>query len=471
MQTNAESPASATAVEDRVPLRQKFAYSSGLVADHYAQFGVAWLALPVYNILLGISPQLVTIALSLARLWDAITDPVVGSISDNLKSKYGRRKPLIFAGAILTGIAFPLVWMVPESWSETATFVYLCVAFLVFFTCYSLFSVPYESLGMELTPDYQERTRVYSIRFYVSAFADLGLPFLFYMGSLAIFASHLAGVRLVSVGVGLLIAATGIWCAMECVERYQTIAEKQDKEKIFHAIKSLVKNRPLVIIVSSISIYLFADTSMRALEPYVHIYYIYGGDVQTGALLDAANRTIPVAFALLGAFVVHVLSDRFDKHIMLLACVATIFLSHLAIYFTYQPGHPLLTLVTKPFYAFATAGFWVLVISMRADVCDWDEYNFGLRREGMIAAVNNWLVKVAITLAVAASGYILEFVSGFDVEQGAQSIETLERIKLTYIAVPCAATLIVFLILLRYSLSRDRLAAIRSQLEQRREAV
>ena len=202
----------ATADEDRVPLKQKFAYSSGLIADHYAQFGVAWLALPVYNILLGISPQLVTTALALARLWDAITDPVVGSISDNLKSRFGRRKPLIFVGAILTGIAFPLVWMVPEAWGETATFVYLCVAFLIFYTCYSLFSVPYESLGMELTPDYQERTRVYSIRFYISAFADLGLPFLFWMGSLAIFTSHLAGVRLVSVGVGILIAATGIWC-------------------------------------------------------------------------------------------------------------------------------------------------------------------------------------------------------------------------------------------------------------------
>ena len=127
--------------------------------------------------------------------------------------------------------------------------------------------------------------------------------------------------------------------------------------------------------------------------------------------------------------------------------------------------------MTKPFYAFATAGFWVLVISMRADVCDWDEYAFGRRREGMIAAVNNWLVKVAITLAVAASGDILEFGSGFDVEQGAQSIETLERIKLTYVAFPCIATPIVFLILLRYSLSRKKLAEIRQELETRREAV
>ena len=471
MSSDDEPQQTATAPEDRVPLKQKFAYSSGLIADHYAQFGVAWLALPVYNILLGLSPGLVTTALAIARLWDAITDPVVGSFSDNLKSKFGRRKPLIFVGSILTGIAFPLVWMVPEAWGETATFVYLIVAFLIFYTCYSLFSVPYESLGMELTPDYQERTKVYSIRFYISAFADLGLPFLFWMGSLAIFASHLTGVRLVSVGVGILIAATGIWCAMACTERYQKVAKKQEKEGIFHALKSLVKNRPLLIIVSSISIYIFADTSMRALEPYVHIYYIYGGDVKTGALLDAANRTIPVLFLLLGAFVVHVLSNRFDKHHMLLACVAIIFFSHLAIYFTYQPGHPYLTLVTKPFYAFATAGFWVLVISMRADVCDWDEYKFGRRREGMIAAVNNWLVKVAITLAVAASGVILQFVSGFDVEQGAQSIETLERIKFTYVAVPCIATLIVFVILLRYSLSRKRLAEIRQELETRREAV
>ncbi|MBK1880154.1 MFS transporter [Pelagicoccus mobilis] len=457
--------------KDRVPFKQKLAYAFGLSADHYAQFGISNLALPFFNILLGISPSVVTTALAISRAWDAITDPIVGSISDNLKNPKGRRKPLLFWGAILTGCFFPVVWLVPEGWGEDAVFIYLIIAFPLFYTFYSLMSVPYESLGMELTPNYRERTSVYTIRNYMNTIATLAIPFLFFFGNLSVFSDPVTGVRVVSLAVGAIIIVAGVTCARVCEERYHSVAAKQRQENLFKTARSLFKNKPLVIVVSSIAIVLFGLTSVQALDPYVHIYYIYGGDKAAGAFLDGINRTVPLVFGLLGTFCVQKLSKKYDKHHLLLASVAILFVAKLGLYVTYFPGQILLTLATKPFFAFASSCFWILIISMRADVADWDELCFGRRREGVIAALNNWLVKVSITLAVACSGYLLEFMAGFDVAEGEQSVETLESIKTMYVALPCVALGLAFVILLKYPLSRKKMEEVRAELEQRREAV
>lgn len=166
--------------KDRVPLKQKLAYGFGLSADHYAQFGISRLALPFFNILLGVSPAVVSTALAISRGWDAITDPLVGSISDNSKNPKGRRKPFLFWGSILTGLFFPIVWLAPKSMDESAIFVYLMIVFPLFYTFYSLMSVPYESLGMELTPNYKERTSIFTTRNYINEVATLAIPFLLF---------------------------------------------------------------------------------------------------------------------------------------------------------------------------------------------------------------------------------------------------------------------------------------------------
>ena len=101
---------------DRVPLKQKISYSMGVVSDHYANVCLAWIFItPFFVDFLGLGASVVGLALAAARCWDAFTDPMVGRLSDACKSPYGRRKPFIFVGAILTGLLFPVIWMVPET--------------------------------------------------------------------------------------------------------------------------------------------------------------------------------------------------------------------------------------------------------------------------------------------------------------------------------------------------------------------
>ena len=101
-----------TAKGDKVPFWQKMAIGFG-EASSIGRQGIEHLALPIYNITLGVNPVLVGSVLAIVRFADAITDPLAGWISDNSVSRWGRRKPFMFAAAIICGLVFPLIWFVP----------------------------------------------------------------------------------------------------------------------------------------------------------------------------------------------------------------------------------------------------------------------------------------------------------------------------------------------------------------------
>src|SRR3954451_14203150 len=124
--TPAPSVTAATTAGDRVPFVQKLAIGMGEIAGMGRQ-SIDHLALPVYNIMLGVSPLLVTIVMSMVRFLDAITDPLAGSLSDYSRSRFGRRKPFLVCAAIACAIALPLVWWVPTGLSENGYFWYFFV--------------------------------------------------------------------------------------------------------------------------------------------------------------------------------------------------------------------------------------------------------------------------------------------------------------------------------------------------------
>ena len=115
---------------------------------------------PVFNMFLQVNPVLVSTALMLNRLIDAASDPFFGWLSDNTRSRWGRRRPYILIGSILAGIFLPMLFMVSPLWSEAALFWFMLVSSAFYITIVSSYNMPYQSLGNELTPDYTERTSV-----------------------------------------------------------------------------------------------------------------------------------------------------------------------------------------------------------------------------------------------------------------------------------------------------------------------
>ena len=103
------------------------------------------------------------------------------------------------------------------------------------------------------------------------------------------------------------------------------------------------------------------------------------------------------------AAVIGKLTDKVDKHRIMIASVITLIVAFVGIYLRLLPGRPWLALVMKPLVAIGECGFWVLILSMRADVCDWDEYENGSRNEGFVAAITNWCNKIAMKLQLLPS--------------------------------------------------------------------
>jgi len=147
----------ATAPEDRIPIVQKFAYSMGSMANDSQ---AAWIGQMVAILILGlgINPALVGLIGFVPRFFDGILDPIVGFSSDNARTRYGRRKPFIFFGAIFAGIIYMLMFQLYPENSQTFNGWYFLILQIIFFGAFTCFSIPWLALGYELTPDYHERT-------------------------------------------------------------------------------------------------------------------------------------------------------------------------------------------------------------------------------------------------------------------------------------------------------------------------
>ncbi len=517
----AEVKQKTTKAEDKVPLGEKIAYSMGVVSDHYANVCLMWIFItPFFVDFLGLGAFVVGLALTASRIWDAFTDPLVGRISDGVKGRYGRRKPFIFVGAILTGLMFPVVWVVPESWSTAAVTIYLFAVLMIFYSVYSVFSVPYEALGAELTPDYSERNWIFVVRSYVLEFFKLGIVWVFplaaWLGTREWVGGEINGVRAISWVIAAMIILAGIFPAIFNKERYKEIAVKEGAGSFKDVMRALARNKPLLIVIGVIATYLLAITATANLAYFVNVYYIYGGDVVKGATLGGIDGTLRLGFALAAAWLIGIIGNKVDKHKIMMASCAILFIAFVGMYFTTLPGRPWLALSMKPLVAIGECGFFILILSMRADVCDWDEYESGHRSEGLIAAITNWCNKVAMALALLVAGANLQYVVGFDSKlddhtkaaiavqaeaeyarlteeekarpEGGEPISfeayrdnlerkavmdqqepgTMQRLRILYSLPQAGALLLCLWMLSRYPLTKRKMADIRAALEARR---
>jgi glycoside/pentoside/hexuronide:cation symporter, GPH family len=140
--------------------KEKLSYGLGTFGDQLSTNGITNTVKPVYNIFLGINPGMVGAALMIGKIIDAFTDPLMGWISDNTRTRYGRRRPYILIGAVLCAVAFLLPWLVSTSWTNQTQFIFLIAATMVVALFSTVYTVPWTALGMELTPDYNERNSV-----------------------------------------------------------------------------------------------------------------------------------------------------------------------------------------------------------------------------------------------------------------------------------------------------------------------
>ena len=268
---------------------EKVAWGIGGMADTLMSNTLFSLAIPIYCIGLGVNPVLMGISLSLPRIWEAITDPLMGNISDNTRSRFGRRRPFIIIGSIAASILFAMIWMPPKGLGEYALCAYFTVASILFFSAYTVFTVPWTALGYELTSDYDERTKVMAYKGFLASLACAAiLPWPYKLSFLPIFGNNeIEGVKYVGIIYGLAMLILGIIPGIFCKE--QVAKQKQPQIKLMTAIKETSKNKPFLILCGIIVTIITGIYLVNPLSSYILIYYVYGGVKSDGATLLAIS--------------------------------------------------------------------------------------------------------------------------------------------------------------------------------------
>lgn len=473
-----------TSAADRIPFHQKLIYGLGAFVNNTLAAGIGNMII-VLNLGLGINPALVGLLSSLPRLTDAITDPLMGYISDNTRSRWGRRRPYIFVGAISVGIIFALLWQLPRGMSDAFYFTYFLIGSLIFFLAYTAYATPWVALGYELTPDYHERTRLMGVQNFIGNIAYMispyFLPFMYAIG--AYFGSDvMTGAAGLSVIIAIVVVALGVLPAIFLRERFKQPAASIDPDspartlggeikKFFKGFAVSLKFKPFMKLCIATFLVFNGFIMIAAFQSYVIIFYIFGGDQAEGANWVGHSGLVQAISGFAVIIFVTWLATKIGKRSAFYVSTGVSMIGYALKWFCYTPDNPWLLLIPAPLMAFGLAGLFTLMPSMVCDVVDADELNTHERREGMYGSIFWWVVKLGQAAAFAAGGILLNL-TGFDIDLGgAQTAEAIVRMRLLDAFVPCAASGIAIWAIASYSITEEKAHEVRMQLEARRGAA
>lgn len=463
----------------KVPIGQKAAFGAGNLVNNLLPG-----SLGVFSFFLltafGMDPFLAGLLGGLPRLFDAITDPVMGYITDNTKSRFGRRRPYIFIGAILSGSLFVILWQLNPENSQMYNFWYFLILSLAYITGNTIFSTPLIGLGYEMTPDYNERTRLMGFSQTIGQVAWMVVPwFWVIIANPNIFESQAIGVRRLSVIVGAICLLLGLLPAIFCKEINQENLTNRDDlnvKNLANNLKSLLKNMVLIfknmpfVRLCGATFLVFNGYQMVASFSYfIIVFYMFRGDYGAAGTWPAWFSTVS---ALCTAFliipIITQMSNKWGKrNAFIIATLISIF-GYALKWWGFNPENPWMIFMPVPFMVFGIGGLFTLMMSMTADVCDLDEYNNGMpRKEGTFGAIYWWMVKLGQGLALVLGGLVLKLV-GFDQNAAIQTTETLTRLRLADIFVPAFTAALAILVMWRYDLTEDKAKAIKDELIERR---
>ncbi len=429
-------------------------------------FALAVVGIPVYVYIpkfytdvIGVHVSAMGLILLFVRLFDAVTDPAIGLISDRIRTPFGRRRPFIAAGALLTGAAILLLFNPPHLGPDAATAWFMVWIFLLFLF-WTVIIVPYESLGPELTFDYDERTTLFGMR-------DGALI----AGNLVAAASPAAIKGLMNLPDGgqgerdtffylaliyvPLILASALWCVMTFKER--AVNGIAHRENIFKKLLSSLRNRPFRILLISYAISAVGNNLPATLILYYVEYVLHSSRADLFLVLYFMTGILFLPFWVAGA-------KRYEKKSAWLASMAINTGAFSGVFFL-GPGDELLYGILVFMSGIGFGATLAIPSAIQADVIDYDELISGQRREGLYIGLWSIAKKMAAAFGVGA-GLALLGASGY-VPRVKQSESVVLSLRILYALVPCLCNAVAIVIALAYPISGSVHREIRSAIYRR----
>ncbi len=401
----------------RVPWRTVIAYGAPATGAGYMYLLMSLYMMKFATDILLIAPAVMGIIYSASRIWDAVSDPLVGYLSDRTTTRMGRRRTWILASFVPIAATFYMVFAPPASLSSSGLIAWTAVAVIGFYSAMTLFFVPHLSLGAELSDDYHERSRMFGARHAAYIIGSiLSLVSLYFLIN-AEFAED-GDVRGLAQELGLLSVIVMSGLVIFAVLRLRERPEFQGRVQAspVQAFRDVWGNPHARLLLIVTFIEHVGSSAIAALTLYV-THYVVGAPTWAPFIIFAymlpSSASVPMWVPL---------SRRFGKIKVWMGGMILTGLSFGAMFllpFFDDVTTRLVWIIVCAFFAGLANGCGgTMGPSVQGDVIDYDEHLTGERKEGAYFAAWNFVQKGALGLMLLLTGFVLEF-SGFvpNVEQ------------------------------------------------------
>ncbi|MDA1209607.1 MAG: MFS transporter [Bacteroidetes bacterium] len=462
-----------------VSMGQKIAFGFGMLANQMfpAALGVFIIVL-VQD--LGFAALLWGIIQFVPRIFDAITDPIMGFISDNTKSKWGRRRQYVLIGAIIMGLAYVAMWQLYKDDGVVYNFIYFLSWSLVFYLGLTIFSVPYVAMGYEISEDFHERTEIMAVAQFIGQWAWVIAPWFWVI---------LYDPSWFPEGADQGVRDLSIWVAIPCTIfalipaiflKGKSTLDRDDflpisAPYVIRSIKGIFtsafeafKIKQFRQIAGATFLIFNSFNVIAAYTFLIIVHYLFNSDPASAGNWPAMHGSVG---ALVTTFLVIPIITRMSKVMgkkkaFIVSQLISI-IGYVLFWFLFVPGKPYLFLFALPFHSFGIGSLFTIMMSMTADVCDLDELQTGKRREGVLGAVYWWMVKLGFGIAALLGGFILSVV-GFDAENVTESAVT--GMRMFYTLLPIAGVIGAVLMMKSYDITEEKAQEIKAKLEERKKS-
>lgn len=467
-------PPSQSASAQPLNLSTKLAYGAGDFGNAITANILVFYQLIFFTNVAGLSPVVAGSIRTIAGIWDAVNDPIVGTLSDRTQSKWGRRYPWMIWGAVPLGVFFFLHWVVPQfsanpSRQEFGLFAFYVLMSVLFNTAYTAVNLPYSALTPELTQDYNERTKLTQYRFTFSitgsilslilaqiVFANVESPTQQYL----IIGAICAVVCIVPPYLCIL----GTRKRMAQVHQQSTLLDEDTSTSLpyFQQLRLAFSNRPFLCV---IGIYLFSWLAVQntaAIIPYFIDDWMGLPAKDSAQVALAVQGTAIVMLSVWGA-----ISQRVGKKAVYFMGMGIWIIAQIGLGFI-QPGQVGLLYVLAIMAGFGVSTAYLVPWSMLPDVIELDQLKTGQRREGIFYSFMVFLQKIGLALGQLVISIALQQ-SGFNGTAEVQPASALTAIRFAIGLLPAIFLVCGMIITYFYPITREVHAEILLQLQERQQ--